>query len=100
MLVRAPLMKTEQNRSIRVEDLPEVVMGGTRCNLTEQRLIPPVTAGNIRNTNDCPRAFHLLLLRPNAFAERRGCDIFDTALYLPRVRSSELLDRKCRLGYT
>ena len=30
MLMRAPLVKAEQDRSIRVEDLTEVVMGGSR----------------------------------------------------------------------
>jgi hypothetical protein len=30
MLVDTPLVKTEQDRSIRVEDLPEVVMGRSR----------------------------------------------------------------------
>ncbi len=40
MPVRAPLMETEQDRSIRINDLPEIVVG-RRCNgLTEQRLVP------------------------------------------------------------
>jgi len=30
MIVRAPLVKTEQDRSIPAEDLPEVVMAGSR----------------------------------------------------------------------
>jgi hypothetical protein len=31
MIMGPPLMKAEQDRSIRVEDLTEVVMGGGRC---------------------------------------------------------------------
>ena len=35
MRVRTPLVETEQDRSIRVEDLPEVVMGRSRFWQTE-----------------------------------------------------------------
>src|ERR1700733_1946250 len=38
MLVGTPLMETKQNRSIRVDDLPEVVMGGSRLRQAKQRL--------------------------------------------------------------
>ncbi len=38
MLVGAPLVKAKQDRSIRVEELPEVVMGGRRLRQPKQRL--------------------------------------------------------------
>ena len=36
VLVRAPRVKAEQDRSIRVEDLPKVYMGGRRLRLAEE----------------------------------------------------------------
>lgn len=36
MFVRAPLVKADQDRSIRVQDLPEVIMSGSRFRLAEQ----------------------------------------------------------------
>ena len=62
VLMRAPLMKTQQDRSIRVEDLPEVIVSRARFRSTEKRLIPIEAARDIRNANDCPRALHRLLL--------------------------------------
>jgi hypothetical protein len=35
MIVGAPLMKTQQDRTIGIEDLPKVVMGGKRSRLIE-----------------------------------------------------------------
>jgi hypothetical protein len=51
-------MKTEQDSSIRVEDLPEVVMGGSRLRLAEERLVPLQATGNVADANDRPRSFH------------------------------------------
>lgn len=56
MLVGTPLVEAEQDRSIRVKDLPEVVMGGSRLRQAEQRLIPSEAASHIANRNDGPRA--------------------------------------------
>lgn len=59
MLVGAPLMQAEQDRSIRIEDLPEVVMR-RKCNkLTEQRLVPLEAARYVTYSDDCPRALQL-----------------------------------------
>src|SRR5256886_16772247 len=44
MLVGAPLVETEQYRSIRVEDLPEIVVAEA--------------AGHVSHANDRPRALH------------------------------------------
>ena len=45
VLVGAPLMETEQDGPIRVDDLAEVVMGGRRLWQTKQRLIPTALSG-------------------------------------------------------
>jgi hypothetical protein len=58
MLVGAPLVKTEQDGSIRVEDLSEVVMCGSRFLQAKQRLIPSEAASYIGNSNDRPCASH------------------------------------------
>src|SRR5262245_39822204 len=58
MLVGTPLVEAEQDRSIRVEALPEVVMGGSRLRQAKQRLVPFEAAGHIAYPNDRPRALH------------------------------------------
>src|SRR5215467_1135618 len=58
MPVRAPLVETEQNRAIRIQDLPEVVMAGRRLGLTEERLIPFEADANVADADDRPCAFH------------------------------------------
>jgi hypothetical protein len=63
MIMRTPLVKAEQDRSIRVEDLTEKLMGGSRLRYAKQRLVPLEAAGDIANTNDRPRAPHGSLLR-------------------------------------
>jgi hypothetical protein len=66
MLVGTPLVKAEQDRAIRVEGLPEVVMGGTRLWLAKERLVPFEAASHIAYPNDRPGALHFgVLLRPN-----------------------------------
>ena len=61
MLLDTPLMKTQQNSSIRVEDLTEMVMGRRRFRLAEQRLVPPEAGGDIANPDDRPCALHGIL---------------------------------------
>jgi hypothetical protein len=58
--VGAPLVKAEQDRSIRVEDLTEVVMGGSRLRQAKQRLVPLEAASRIGNGDDRPGAPHEL----------------------------------------
>jgi len=48
MLVGAPFVKAEQDRSIRVEDLPEIVMGRGRLRQAKQRLVPSEALGRRR----------------------------------------------------
>src|SRR6516225_1451760 len=67
MLVRAPLVKAEQDRSIRIQDLTPVVMARRSLRLAQKRLIPFEAAGNVAYTDDCPCAFHRpISLSPNA----------------------------------
>ena len=48
MLVRAPLVKADQDGSIRIEDLTKVIMGWRRLGLAEERLVPLKLAGTSR----------------------------------------------------
>src|SRR4030081_1415514 len=52
MLVRAPLVKAEQDGSIRIEDLTKVVMGRLCPGLAEQRLVPFEASRHIAYTDD------------------------------------------------
>src|SRR4051812_24715366 len=58
MPVRAPLVEAEQDGSIRIQDLAEVVMTRRRLRLAEERLVPADAARNVAHTDDRPRAFH------------------------------------------
>jgi hypothetical protein len=58
MLVRTPLMETEQNGSICIHDLTKIVMARARLWLAEERLVPFEAPGNVADTNDSPCAFH------------------------------------------
>ena len=71
VLVGSPLVQAEQDRSIGVQDGPEVIMRGFRFRLTEQRLIPLAAASNVSHTDDCPRAFHRFLQHPSDQASLR-----------------------------
>src|SRR5215831_7556859 len=67
MIVGAPLVEAEQDRSVCIEDLCEVVMGRNGSRLTEQRLVPLEAAWHIGGPNDRPRALQWLpLLRPSS----------------------------------
>jgi hypothetical protein len=58
MLMCAPLVKAKQDRSIRINDLTEVVMGRSRLRQPKQRLVPLEAASHIANANDRPGALH------------------------------------------
>jgi len=59
MPVGTPLVKAEQDRAIRVEDLPEVVMDGRPLRLAKERLVPFEAARDIAYPNDRPCALSL-----------------------------------------
>ncbi len=61
MLVGAPFVETEQDRSIGVDDLPEVVMGRNGLWQAKQRLIPFEALGYVSHADDRPCALHRLL---------------------------------------
>src|ERR1700683_2828918 len=58
MLVGTPLVEAKQDRSIRVEDLPEVIVTGSRRRQAKERLVPLETGGHIGDANDRPRTPH------------------------------------------
>ena len=60
MLVGAPLVQAEQDSSIRIENLPEVVVGRKCSGLTEQRLVPFEADRHVSYAYDRPYAFHRL----------------------------------------
>ena len=62
MLVRGPLVKAEQDSSIRIKDLTPVLMARIRFGLAEQRLVPLKTFWNVTYADDSPRPFHELSL--------------------------------------
>jgi hypothetical protein len=58
MIMVTPRVKAEQDRSIRVADLTEVVMGGSRLRQAKERLVPFEATRHIAYADDRPRAFH------------------------------------------
>ena len=58
MLVRAPLVEAEQDRSIRIEDLTKVGMAGSCLGLAEERPVPFEASRHIAYADDRPGAFH------------------------------------------
>src|SRR5271168_5039271 len=58
MLVRAPLMQTQQHGAIRVEQLTPGVMTRSGCGLPKERLVPFEADRNVSNADDRPGALH------------------------------------------
>src|SRR5204863_2193928 len=58
MLVRAPLVEAEQDSSVRIQDLTEVVMARRCLGLAKERLVPFEAARDVADANDRPCAFH------------------------------------------
>jgi len=59
VLMGSPCVKSEQDRSIRVDELTEVVMGGTPRRFAEEGQIPFEASSNIVNCDDRPCSLHL-----------------------------------------
>jgi hypothetical protein len=55
-----PLVKAEQDCSIRVEDLTEGVMGGRHLRQAQERLVPSKAAGNVTYADDRPCPLHCI----------------------------------------
>src|SRR6185295_15263317 len=92
MIVRAPFMQAEQNRSIRVDDLPEVVVGGSRGRQAKQRLVPLKTASHLANTNNGPDSLHITPLKNDCLP--LGAKPFR---YRLKFTKSQRLDRNAQL---
>jgi hypothetical protein len=58
MFVRAPPMKAEQDGSIRVQNLTEVVVGRRCLKLAKERLVPFEADRDIAYADDRPGTFH------------------------------------------
>src|ERR1044072_1843805 len=58
MLMSTPTVQAEQDRSICVEDLTEVVMSRRRLRQAKKRLVPPATGWHVVNTDNRPQTFH------------------------------------------
>ena len=56
--MRAPPVEAEQDSSIRIQDLAEVVMARSRLGLAEERLVPLEAGRDISYANDRPGTFH------------------------------------------
>src|ERR1700728_3005166 len=71
MLVRTPLVETQQHGSVRVADLSPVAMSRSRFGLSKERLVPFETERNVSDADDCPYALHCVFPRcPSRFAFR------------------------------
>ena len=71
MIVRAPRMQAEQDRSIGIQQLTKVVMVRRRLRLAKERLVPIAASRHVAYADDCPYAFHKIY-RYHARAERRA----------------------------
>jgi hypothetical protein len=60
MPVGAPLVEAEQDSSVRVEDLPKIIMRRKGGRLTEQRLVPAEAFRHVGYPYDRPGALHLV----------------------------------------
>ena len=65
MLMGAPLMKAKQNRPVCIKDHSEVVMGRRRLWKGKQGQIPSEAAGDIRYSDNGPKAIQLGLHHPS-----------------------------------
>ena len=56
--MRAPLVETQQDGSIRIADLTKVVMARSRFGLPKERLVPFEADRNVSDADDRPCALH------------------------------------------
>jgi hypothetical protein len=87
MLMRTPLVKAEQDRSIRIDDLTKVIMGRSRLRQPKQRLVPLEAASHVANANDRPGALHgsscFIQLVRKISIRLRGKDFLKSWLFVP-----------------
>jgi hypothetical protein len=58
MLMRTPPVEAEQDRSIRIQNLTEVVVLWRGLGLAEERLVPFEAGRDVAYANDRPDPFH------------------------------------------
>jgi hypothetical protein len=59
MVMGAPLVEAQQDSSVRVADLPPIVMSRSGFRSAKERLVPLETAWDVFDANDCPCALHV-----------------------------------------
>jgi hypothetical protein len=72
--VRAPLVETQQDGSIRVADLTPVVMARSRFGLPKKRLVPFEAERNVSDADYCPCALHCVLAASLTHYEQTRAD--------------------------
>jgi hypothetical protein len=55
MIVGPPLVQTEQDRSVGIDDLTEIVVGRSRSRQAEQRLVPRKAERDVSDADDRPQ---------------------------------------------
>jgi hypothetical protein len=58
VLLDAPLVQAQEDRSIRVADVAEVRMSRGALGVTEEALLPPEAPGHVGHPDDRPGALH------------------------------------------
>src|SRR5262245_21288951 len=58
MPMLTPLVETEQDGSIRIQDLTKVLMSRRCRRLAKERLVPLEAAWHVADADDCPSPFH------------------------------------------
>ena len=71
MVVVAPAVNAEQNSSVGIENLAEVIVRGASRRLAEERLVPLKTRGHVCYSDDRPGALH-------GFTVSAGCFCLST----------------------
>src|SRR5215831_14091710 len=90
MLVGAPLVETEQDSPIRIEDLSKVIMRRRGSRLTKERLVPCEAARDVVHPYDRPYALHRPLCaddsQPRRAASRAAMSIFVIVIIAAKAR--------------
>jgi hypothetical protein len=71
MIVGTPLVQTEQDRSVGIDDLTEIVVGRSRSRQAEQRLVPRKAERDVSDADDRPQARAPRVLRQSINAKGR-----------------------------
>jgi hypothetical protein len=87
-------VQTEQGRSVRTEDLPEVIVGGSCFRQAEQRLVSTEALRDVSHAHDRPRAHHRSPMRATPVASKWGVQNWNgMSLYVDSLHTLEQLKR-------